>query len=70
MIDPEVEQHVVYRIANAQVLTYPFPHFYVEDIFPASFYEELLKSLPSLEEYRSIADSGRVTFDEEEEILG
>jgi hypothetical protein len=59
--DPaEIEHRVMYRIANAPVRNWPFPHLLVEDVFPADFYARLLNALPPLESYRSIADAGRV----------
>ena len=56
----DVEQHVCYRIANAPMLRYPFPHLYVESIFPEDFYRELRARLPSLESYTRIDETGTV----------
>jgi len=39
-------EHVVYRLRNADIRQYPFPHFYILDVFPAEFYQTILKSLP------------------------
>jgi len=52
-----------YRVANAPVLAYPFPHFYVESVFPDGFYRELQAALPPLDAYMRIADSGTVLPD-------
>lgn len=61
--DPaEIEQQVMYRIANAAVRGWPFPHLVAEDVFPADFYARLLDALPPLESYRTIADAGRVSL--------
>src|ERR1700722_12885022 len=49
-----------YRVANAPVLAYPFPHFYLESVFPDAFYRELQAGLPPLDPYMPIADSGTV----------
>lgn len=46
-----VEEHVIYKLRNAQISPYPYPHFYVENVFPNDFYEELINSLESDEEY-------------------
>lgn len=43
--------HVAYKIANARVRMYPFPHIYVRNVFPPDFYNELLAELPSVNEY-------------------
>jgi hypothetical protein len=56
----DVEQHVSYRIANAPVLHYPFPHFYIESVFPEAFYRELRGRLPALETYKRIDETGTV----------
>jgi hypothetical protein len=40
------ELHMLYRIGNAPIHLYPFPHVYVRDVFPADFYAELLRHLP------------------------
>lgn len=50
-MNAEVLDHVTYRIANAQVKQYPFPHFFVEDVFPWEYYHELVESLPAQEHY-------------------
>lgn len=41
-------EHVVYQILNAQKRNYPFPHFYIENVFPDEFYNLLLKNLPDI----------------------
>jgi hypothetical protein len=56
----DVEQHVRYRIANAPVLGYPFPHFYLEGVFPDEFYRELRSHLPELGEYKRLDETGTV----------
>jgi hypothetical protein len=50
-----------YRVANAPVLAYPFPHFYLESVFPDDFYRELQAALPPLDAYLRIADTGTVS---------
>ncbi len=39
-------EHVIYRLRNTRILTYPYPHFYVTDVFPDDFYDALVGSLP------------------------
>lgn len=56
----DVEQHVLYNIANAQVREYPFPHFFVHPVFPEDYYRELLSRLPDLKVYRPIGETGSV----------
>ena len=57
----EIVPHAIYRIANAAVRDYPFPHFYVEDLFPPDAYEVMLDRLPDRGGLPSVLDSGRVT---------
>lgn len=57
----EVVEHVCYRIANTQVRTYPFPHFYVTDVFPPAYYREIRERWPATAHFRSQAESGRST---------
>jgi hypothetical protein len=44
--------HIAYKLANAEVRPFPFPHIYVQNIFPADFYEELLWALPDADTYK------------------
>jgi hypothetical protein len=48
-------EHVVYQLRNAHVRTYPFPHFFVEEVFPWSFYRELRTHLPSSDKYHELS---------------
>ena len=55
-----VEEHVLYRIFNAPILEYPYPHIYVENVFPDDFYAELRFNWPNASAFVRIADTGRV----------
>ena len=57
----DANEFVMYKIANESILTYPYPHFYIQSIFPKSFYSEILSFLPPIGKYRSIAETGRVS---------
>src|SRR5439155_5564699 len=35
-----------YKVANAPVQFFPYPHIYVQDVFPAQFYSEIQQNLP------------------------
>lgn len=41
--------HAEYRVANAPLQEYPYPHFYLRDVFPQDFYAELQRNLPDAE---------------------
>jgi hypothetical protein len=55
------EHQVVYRIANALVHPYPFPHIYVQDVFPADFYKQMRQHLPPRSALTSLVALGRVS---------
>lgn len=48
-------EHAIYQMRNERVLTYPFPHFFVNNVFPWPFYKELLKSLPEDGDYKPLS---------------
>jgi hypothetical protein len=56
----DVEGYVAYKIANAPILKYPFPHFFVESVFPEEFYRELRARLPELDQYQRLDETGTV----------
>ena len=39
-------EHAVYRLRNAEIAPYPFPHFFATDVFPRDFYTRLRSELP------------------------
>jgi hypothetical protein len=55
-----VDLHVLYKVANAPVRVYPFPHIYVRDVFPPDFYRKLRECLPPAGAYRDLKALGRV----------
>jgi len=40
------ELHLAYKVANAPISGFPYPHCYVPDVFPADFYAEIQKKPP------------------------
>lgn len=56
----DVSLHVTYKVANAPVNLYPFPHIYVTDVFPEDFYRELRSHLPPPEFFKNPKALGRV----------
>ena len=55
-----VDLHVLYRIANAPVRNFPFPHIFVRDVFPADYYRSLRDHMPPNPEFRTLTSMGRV----------
>ena len=60
MSSVETELEVLYRIGNAPVLEYPYPHLYVPDIFPADFYSAIRRNLPPQSALKTLGELGRV----------
>lgn len=56
----DAEQTLYYNVANAPLRAYPFPHFYVRDVFPAEFYATLLEKLPPQSVYKRLDETGTV----------
>ena len=56
-----VEEHVIYQVANAPIREYPYPHVYVESIFPSDFYADLRRHWPTAANLVSLDSTGRVT---------
>lgn len=56
-----VDAHVMARLAAAPVLTEPFEHCVIDDIFPADFYESIIDHWPEEESWEPLSESGRVT---------
>ena len=63
MSSNDVDLYVQYRIANAPMLEFPYPHIYVRDIFPEDFYARLRENLPSEAHLRTLPSLGRVADD-------
>ena len=63
MSSNDVDLYVQYRIANAPMLEFPYPHVYVRDIFPEDFYARLRANLPSEAHLRTLRSLGRVAED-------
>lgn len=51
--------HAEYRVANAPLQDWPYPHFYVRDVFPQDFYAELQRNLPDPSALTSLEKTGR-----------
>ncbi len=56
----DVSLHVLYKVANAPINVFPFPHIYVQDVFTPDFYRELRAHLPPAEAFKDLKALGRV----------
>ncbi len=54
------ESQLLYKVANAPIQLFPYPHILVHDIFPQDFYAELRSHLPPASAYKSLKALGRV----------
>ena len=52
----DAELHLAYKLANAPILNFPFPHFYIENIFSDDFYSKIQENLLETKEMTSLAD--------------
>ena len=55
-----VKLRVLYKIANAPICFFPFPHIYVQDVFPHDYYMALREHLPPVSAYRDLKSINRV----------
>ncbi len=56
-----VDRQVYYKLANAPLLPFPFPHLVAEEVFPPAFYATLREHLPPREAMKSLKELKRVT---------
>jgi hypothetical protein len=52
----DAELHATYKVANAPLKLFPYPHFYVEGVFPDDFYATLQKMLPEPDDMLPIGE--------------
>lgn len=45
--------HISYQMRNAKVNSWPFSHFFIENVFPDYFYKKFLETLPTDLEYKT-----------------
>ena len=46
--------HVVERLGTPEVLMDPYPHYYLEQVFPEDYYQTLLRNLPDSTVYENL----------------
>lgn len=50
------ELHLAYQVGNAEMKMFPYPHFFVENVFPADFYSTLQANIPDPQAMLPIAE--------------
>lgn len=53
-------EHVLRQIESAPMRTFPFPHIYVESVFPPAYYAELRRNWPNASSLVPLGSTGRV----------
>jgi hypothetical protein len=46
--------HMIRRLSSAEILPEPYPHFYLKDVFPESYYLEMLRHMPGGSVYQNL----------------
>lgn len=64
-----VELALAYNLANAPLSLYPFPHFYLRNVFPPEFYQDILANFPDSSKLLPLADVRMVKGYEERFVL-
>src|SRR4029077_15441743 len=54
------ESQLIYKVANAPIRMFPYPHFLVHEVFPADFYRAIREHLPPNNAYKTLAALKRV----------
>jgi len=54
----DAESFLRYRIENAEIQRFPFPHFFIQPAFPEDFYKRLLENLPPTSVLTRIGSDG------------
>ena len=52
-------EYTMNRLANMEIKHEPYHHFYVDELFPADYYAEMMAMKPSADEVVTIASTGR-----------
>jgi len=55
------EAQLIYKVANAPIQMFPYPHILVHDVFPQDFYQRLRENLPPASAYKTLKELGRVS---------
>jgi len=54
---PFAELHLSYKIANAPINNFPYPHCYIPEVFPPDFYADMQRHLPDPQAMIPIAEA-------------
>ena len=57
----DVRKHVMEKIESADLISDPFDHKFVENVFPDDFYQKLITNIPEKSNYIPIVETGSVS---------
>jgi len=57
----DAEMQLAYKVGNTPFNMFPYPHFYVPDVFPADFYQTIQQNLPDPKAMVPIGEARPVT---------
>jgi hypothetical protein len=66
----DAELHVTYKVGNTPFNLFPYPHFYVPDIFPADYYQRIQQCLPDPQAMIPIEQARNLKGYKERFVLG
>jgi hypothetical protein len=66
----EAELQLAYKVGNVPFSMFPFPHFYINDVFPQGFYSQLQRNIPDPEVMVPIEQARPVKGYKERFVLG
>lgn len=66
----DAELQLAYKVGNVPLSMFPYPHFYIPEIFPADFYRQLQQNLPDPEVMIPIEKARQLKGYKERFVLG
>jgi hypothetical protein len=66
----DAEKQLAYKVGNVPFNLFPYPHFYIRDVFPADFYRQIQQNLPDPEAMIPIEKARAVRGYKERFVLG
>jgi hypothetical protein len=65
----DVEMHLAYKLGNVNFNMFPYPHFFIENIFPSGYYKKIQENLPNPDEMIPIEEARPVRGYKERFVL-
>ncbi|MGE0559611.1 MAG: hypothetical protein AB7E73_03310 [Burkholderiales bacterium] len=66
----DAEMQLTYKVGNAPFNMYPYPHFFLQDLFPADFYRRIRQNLPDPRAMMPIEEARQIKGYKERFVLG